>query len=375
MNAASNETRVRWGILGTAGIARKNWRALRDSGNSILVAVASRDVERSRRFIRECQVEALIEPTPKALGSYEDLLASPEVDAVYIPLPTGLRKEWVLRAAAAGKHILCEKPCAPNAGDLREMLAACQRHPVQFMDGVMFMHSRRLERLRQVLDDEESIGPLRRITSAFSFHAPSEFLTSNIRTHSALEPHGCLGDLGWYCIRLALWAMKRQMPLQVTGRVLSQSNRSDSPLPVPTEFSGELFFAEGVSTGFYCSFITENQQWANLSGVKGYAQVPDFVLPFAGCELSFEVQQHQFRIRGGDFRMEPNPRRITVDEYSHNHPTAQEANLFRNFSNLVRSGKLDQQWPEIALKTQLVLDACLESARNNNAAVRLQTSL
>ena len=92
-----------WGLLGTAKIARKNWNAIRNSGNSTVVAVASRDLERSRQFIHECQTEIPHEPTPQALGSYEDLLASKAVDAVYIPVPTGLRKEWVLRAAAAGK--------------------------------------------------------------------------------------------------------------------------------------------------------------------------------------------------------------------------------------------------------------------------------
>src|SRR5438105_2549730 len=128
---------LRWGILGTAQIARKNWRAIHDSGNSTIVAVASRDLERSRRFIAECQAEVAFETVPEAYGSYEELLASQAVDAVYIPLPTGLRKEWVLRAAEAGKHIVCEKPCAVSVADLREMLDACRRHRVQFMDGVM----------------------------------------------------------------------------------------------------------------------------------------------------------------------------------------------------------------------------------------------
>ena len=74
------------------------------------------------------------------------MLAAKDVDALYIPLPTGLRKEWVIRAAQAGKHIVCEKPCAINAADLREMVDACRQHRVQFMDGVMFMHSRRLDK-------------------------------------------------------------------------------------------------------------------------------------------------------------------------------------------------------------------------------------
>ena len=121
-------------------------------------------------------------------------------------LPTGLRTEWVVRAAKAGKHVVCEKPCAPSVADLRRMVDACQSHGVQFMDGVMFMQSRRMELLRQVLEDQQQVGEVRRIASAFTFRQSPEFFVENIRTDSLLEPHGCLGDLGWYCIRFALWA-------------------------------------------------------------------------------------------------------------------------------------------------------------------------
>ena len=95
--------KLRWGILGTADIARKNWLAILNSGNGTVTAVASRDSARAEQFIRSCQSHAPMPVVPKAFGSYEQLLACPEVDAVYIPLPTGLRKHWVLRAAQAGK--------------------------------------------------------------------------------------------------------------------------------------------------------------------------------------------------------------------------------------------------------------------------------
>ncbi len=87
--------------------------------------------------------------TPQAVGSYEDLLARKDIDAVYIPLPTALRREWVIKAAEAGKHVLGEKPAALNATEVAEMLAACERNKVQYMDGVMFMHSARLPMVRR----------------------------------------------------------------------------------------------------------------------------------------------------------------------------------------------------------------------------------
>ena len=96
----------RWGILGAAFIARKNWQAIREAGNATLVAVASRDLARARAFIDECQAQVPHPAVPQAMDSYEALLARTDIDAVYIPLPTGIRKEWVIRAAQAGKHVV-----------------------------------------------------------------------------------------------------------------------------------------------------------------------------------------------------------------------------------------------------------------------------
>ena len=366
--ASMNPPKLRWGILGAADIARKNWKAIREAGDAI-VAVASRDGERAKRFIAECQAEAPFDAAPAPLGSYDALLARADVDAVYIPLPTGVRKEWVVRAANAGKHVVCEKPCAPNVTDMREMLEACRRNGVQFMDGVMFVHSRRLERMGEALGDGKSVGQIRRIQSAFSFRAPEEFFSTNIRAHSALEPHGCLGDLGWYCIRFALWAMQWQMPQQVCGRLLGKLGRKDSPAPVPTEFSGELLFEGGVSAGFYCSFVTDLEQWARVSGTAGLLRVDDFVLPFSGSELSFDLHRASFRVRGCDFDMQPETRRIAVVEPSHGRTGAQEVNLFGNFAAAVRSGRLNGEWPEIALKTQQVMSACLDSAKSGGMPI------
>ncbi len=366
-----SDQKCRWGILSTASIARKNWKAIMNTGNGAVTAVASRDENRSRSYINENQAEAPFYPVPKAYGSYDELLAAEDVDAIYIPLPTGLRKEWVIKAAAAGKHVMCEKPCGINKEDLTEMIAACDKAGVQFMDGVMYMHSKRLPVMRSVLDDGEVVGNIKRITSQFSFCAPEEFLTGNIRMHSDLEPMGCLGDLGWYNARFSLWAMNYEMPAEVNGRMLSSTGRDDSPHPVPTEFSAELRWSNGVSASFYNSFLTEHQQLAHISGDKGYLTLDDFVLPFFSNEVSFETNNSEFVVEGCEFTMEGHLRQHVVNEYSNGAPDSQETNLFRNFGDLVLSGKTDDFWPEVALKTQTILDACLESARNNCATVRL----
>ncbi len=358
-----SERKIRWGILGTANIARKNWKGIQLSGNSTVTAVASRDLERCRRFITECQAQAPMDSEPQAFGDYEQLLASNEIDAVYIPLPTAVRKEWVLSAAAAGKHVLSEKPCAVSLEDLREVIDTCRKHRVQFMDGVMFMHSRRLPRLRELLNDGQSVGNVKRITSAFTFSGGPDFLTGNIRVNPRLEPNGCVGDLGWYCIRFALWVMNWEMPEEVTGRILASSGKDGGQNGVPTDFSGELFFKSGASASFYCSFISENQEWAMVSGTRGYVEMPDFVLPFAGSELELNVRKNEFSKNGCDFRMQSHPRRVGIPEYSNSHPTAQESNMFRAFAAQIHSGQLNDLWPEIALNTQEVMCRCLESAR------------
>jgi predicted dehydrogenase len=349
--------KLRFGYLSTANIGRKNWKAIFNSGNCVVTAVASRDLERSRKYIRDCQAEAPFETPPLALGSYEELLASKNVDAVYFPLPTTLRREWVVRAAEAGKHVLCEKPCAGSAADLAAMISACRKNKVQFMDGVMFMHSQRLARVRETLDDGVSVGQIKRIVSQFSFPGSEAFFRGNIRVNAALEPAGCLGDLGWYDIRFTLWALDWRLPREVSARTLAQTDSS-----VPTDFSAELFFDGGISAGLYCSFINFRQQWVNVSGAKGYLQISDFVNPFYGGELGFEV----VNILQDGFNLLPNARRVTVAEHGHGHPTAQESNMFRNFANQVFSGSLNDDWPMWALKTQQVMDACLESARRNS---------
>jgi predicted dehydrogenase len=362
--------KLRIGFLSTAGIGRKNWKAIFHSGNCVVTAVASRDLERSRRYIADCQGETPFETLPAPLASYEEMIASKNVDAVYIPLPTGLRREWVRRAAEAGKHVVCEKPCAVNVADLQEMISACRKNHVQFMDGVMFMHSPRLARIREILDDGKSTGPVRRISSAFSFFGSGDFPRDNIRVHGGLEPAGCLGDLGWYCIRFALWTMNWQLPREITGRILSQSDTVSGRQSAPTEFSGELNFDGNVSMGFYCSFLAALQQWVNVGGEKGWLLLPDFVHPFNSYEPAFEVNRTEIRAEDSGAKCPPG-----VDAMVQGHPTAQDTRMFRNFANQVFSGQLNDDWPMWALKTQQVLDACFQSAQQAGKPVKLESKL
>lgn len=351
----------RWGFLSTAAIARKNWKAIRLSGNGRVSCVASRSVERAQSFIDECSAEV---PSPEpvtAVGSYEELLQRDDVDAIYVPLPTGIRTEWCVAAAKAGKHLLCEKPVAVNAEEVEEILEACEQTGVQFMDGVMFDHSKRLLAVREEIKSGQSIGKLRRICTHFSFSGDEAFQTSNIRTDSVLEPHGCLGDLGWYCIRMTLWAAGLTLPTHVSARTITTLQGTDSEGSVPGEFSAELQFPDGVSATFYCSFLTENQQTVLLSGDRGYLSVDDFVLPFYDSEAAWSTHQHVLEIDNCRWNYRRHSTRKAVQEYASGESNSSEVNMIRRLGEIHLSGQLDPLYPELARKTQAILDACLRS--------------
>jgi len=245
------------------------------------------------------------------------------------------------------------------------MVEACAKANVQFMDGVMFMHNDRLAALRRELDSGEAVGEIRRIATQFSFLGPDEFFADNIRVDPGLEPLGSLGDLGWYSVRIILWTLGYGMPVSVAARMIRE-HRS-----VPVSISAELAFPGGVTASLYCSFEAENQQWVHISGTKGHIAMDDFVLPSHGPELAFEVGQPSFEVDGCHFHMERHTRRVATREHSDSHPTAQETKLFRKFGEIVLGGKTDPHWPEISLKTQLVLDAILRSAREGGREVAL----
>jgi predicted dehydrogenase len=352
----------RWGFLSTAAIAKKNWRAIAKTKHGRVAAVASRDLHSAERFIAECNGNCPQRLVPKPYANYQALLEDPGIDAVYIPLPTALRKEWIIASAKHGKHVLAEKPSALTAEELEEVLAVCREHRVQYMDGVMFMHSGRLPLLRDALDGPHGIGPIRRIATHFSFYGNEEFRKTNIRSDSRYEPHGALGDLGWYNIRFILWVNGWRMPTHLTAQCLSTIQGDDSPHKVPSEFSAELRFDNGVSASFYSSFITENQQWAHISGDRGSIWLDDFVLPFYGSEAGFEIQRPEFTVDGCDFHMHRRARRVVSPEYAAGFPTAQEVNMFETFHSLVHGKSPDDSWGEMSLKTQKVIDMAFRAA-------------
>jgi D-xylose 1-dehydrogenase (NADP+, D-xylono-1,5-lactone-forming) len=179
---------VRWGILSTANINRKVIPGAHASPDVELLAVASRERARAEEYAREWQI-------PRAYGSYDELLADTEIDAVYISLPNTLHCEWSIRALEAGKHVLCEKPLSRRARDVGEAFDASERTERLLTEAFMYRHNPQTRRLERLLADG-AIGELRVVRSCFSFGL---YDVENIRLRPDVEG-GSLMDVGCYCV-------------------------------------------------------------------------------------------------------------------------------------------------------------------------------
>ncbi|MFL5829264.1 MAG: Gfo/Idh/MocA family protein [Solirubrobacteraceae bacterium] len=179
---------VNWGIISTARINRLFLGGARQSAQVRMLGVASRSQEAADRYARENEIE-------RAYGSYEALLADPEIEAVYVSLPNALHVDWSVRALEAGKHVLCEKPLSRHPSGVERAFAAADQHGRLLMEAFMFRHNPQTARVRQMVA-EGAVGRLRLIRAAFSFATDDP---ANVRLLAGLEGGGLM-DVGCYCI-------------------------------------------------------------------------------------------------------------------------------------------------------------------------------
>ncbi|XP_052203336.1 uncharacterized oxidoreductase At4g09670-like [Diospyros lotus] len=335
------ETPVRFGVLGCANIARKMCRAIDLSPNSILYAIASRSLHKASRFAEETGFSS---PVPKVYGSYEAVLDDHDVDAVYIPLPTGLHLRWAVLAAGKRKHVLLEKPAALNLSELDRILEACRSSGVQFMDATMWVHNLRTATMRGLLSDSERFGQLKSIHSCFTYEADRNFLQTNIRVKPELDGLGALGDIGWYCVQALLWAADYSLPKTITAWPAPDINAAG----VILSCGSCLRWEDGKIATFYCSFLANLSMDLIVLGSKGSFRLNDFAVPFRENVASFHV--------GSQFRVP------ILSEETVASDLPQEALMIREFSGLVlgiRENGLEpeRKWPAICRKTQMVVDA------------------
>jgi predicted dehydrogenase len=243
--------RLRWGVLGCASIAtRKVIPALQRSARGEVVAIASRDRERAARTAVDLGIA-------RAHGSYDELLADAAVEAVYIPLPNHLHAEWTLRAAAAGKHVLCEKPLAMSAAEARTMIAGCEQAGVVLMEAFMYRLHPLWQRVRALVD-EGAVGELLTIQMFFSYR---NLDPANIRNIAAFGG-GAVMDIGCYPINVARWLFDGE-PDDVVAVV-----RRDPAFGTDILTSALLDFG-GRQATFTCSTQIEDDQRVHLVGTAG----------------------------------------------------------------------------------------------------------
>ena len=233
--------KVRWGVLGVASIAtRKVIPGMQKGNASEVIAIASRDSEKAKAAARELGI-------PKSYGSYEALLADPEVDAIYNPLPNHLHVPWSINAAQAGKHVLCEKPIALNVDETLELMSVRDRTKVKIGEAFMVKTHPQWLRVRE-LAHGGSIGELKSITTIFSYFNRDP---QNVR-HKPEWGGGGLLDIGSYPITLSRWLF-REEPRRVAGTLeLDPNFHTDRLASGILEFrNGQSVFACGTQTNYY----------------------------------------------------------------------------------------------------------------------------
>jgi D-xylose 1-dehydrogenase (NADP+, D-xylono-1,5-lactone-forming) len=158
----TEKRKIKWGVLGYARIARGSViPAIQRSSNAEFYAVASRDKAKLKECFESCSV-------PKSYESYDELLNDPDVEAVYVPLPNALHKEWTIKAAQKGKHVLCEKPIALTAQECDEMIRVCKEHKVKLMEAFMYRYTHRIKKVQEVIASGV-LGDIKYINSCFRF--------------------------------------------------------------------------------------------------------------------------------------------------------------------------------------------------------------
>jgi predicted dehydrogenase len=253
-------SKIRWGILSTAKIGvEKVIPAMQKGRHTEVVAIASRTADKARLAAKKLGI-------PRSYGSYAELLADPEVDAIYNPLPNDQHIPWSIAALEAGKHVLCEKPIGLSAAEARKLVEAGKNHPrLKLMEAFMYRHHPQWRKAKELVTSGE-IGPLRSIQTFFSFYNDDP---KNIR-HDPAMGGGSLMDVGCYAISLSRWLFTAE-PQRVMGWV-----EYDPRFQVDRLASAVLDFGVGTAT-FTCSMQVAPLQRVDVVGATGrieLAEVP-----------------------------------------------------------------------------------------------------
>ncbi|WP_055106197.1 Gfo/Idh/MocA family protein [Paenibacillus ihumii] len=325
------DKKLRFGILGCAGIAiNEVMPAIQKSEYGLLAAVASRSLEKSRAVAEQFGIAT-------AYGSYEELIDDAAIDAVYIPLPNHLHKEWAIRAMEAGKHVLCEKPMALNSAEAEEMAAAAKRTGVVLAEAFMYRHHPRWHRIKEIIESGE-LGQLRVIRGAFTFNNAEDL--DNIR----VQPEwggGSLYDVGCYPISAARFILGQEPEAITVHAQFSQKHHG-----VDMMAAGVMEFADGLALTFDCGMWAEPRQLLEIVGSEGRIDIPHAFTVGDDEDASYTVTiRGESRVEGREDKADPYV--MEVDD----------------LAKAVFGMQPQRFSPEDAIQGMRILEAALTSAR------------
>ena len=268
--------KIRWGIISTARIGRKRViPAIQKSSNGEVVVVASRSLDKAKAFANEVGI-------PKAFGSYQEMIESGEVDAIYNPLPNSEHVEWSIRCAEAGVPCLCEKPLAGNATDAQKMVDAFNTQNVLLAEAFMWRFHPRSVRVKEMLD-AGAIGEIKAMNATFTFFIGDE---SDIRLNPELEG-GALLDVGCYCLSSMRFLLGEEPD---GGKAFARI----PPGGVDEMLTAALSFPSGVVAHFDCGFRAQKTNFYDIRGTEGRIRVEDSYTPDADVETTIHYWQSKF---------------------------------------------------------------------------------
>ena len=246
---------LNWGLLSTARINRALIPPLRVSKRNRLLAVASRTQESAAMYAREWEI-------PRAHGTYETLLADPEIDVIYNPLPNHLHAAWTIKAVEAGKHVLCEKPLALNVDEVDAIKDAARKHGRVVMEAFMYRHHPQTLKVQEIVRGG-SLGTLKLLRGSFTF-----FLSRKRDVRLSLEMGGgSIWDVGCYPISYAR-ILVGENPLEVFGWQVT------GPTGVDETFVGQMRFANDIHAQFDSSFVFPFRAFMEIVGSEGKLIIP-----------------------------------------------------------------------------------------------------
>lgn len=249
--------KIRWGLLSTARINNALIRPIQQAERSELVAVASRNLEKARAYAKEKDI-------PKAHGSYESLLADPDIDVIYNSLPNGLHCEWTVKAAEAGKHVLCEKPIVISMAEFDQVQTAAKVNNVTIFEAFMYLHHPQTIKVQELIRAGH-LGNIQLINSWFNFYLPPAN-SQNIRLKADLEG-GSAWDVGVYPNSMAIAMAGAGAPVEVwADQIIGETG-------VDVATRAQLKFTSGAIAQISSGFRTAFREAAYIVGDKGTVNI------------------------------------------------------------------------------------------------------